>query len=271
MSDHPSTEMMLDGTAYERHGDPTTQPTVVLIHGLGLSRRLFDPMIAAYRAHFAVLSYDLYGHGESAPPPRTATLGLYAQQIAGLLDATGIGRAALVGFSIGGMINRRFALDHPHRLSALAILNSPHDRGEAAQLAVEDRAAKVREQGTMSTLPDALLRWFTPDFLAHHAPTVDRVRQWRAQVDAEGYAQIAWVLANGVRELIQPAQPIAAPTLVMTGEHDSGSTPAMAHAIANEISGAETHIVPRLQHLGLMEDPAAFTDPTVEFLKRTLT
>lgn len=267
---HPTTEMTLDGTAYERHGDPSRQPTVVLIHGLGLSRRLFDPMIEAFAEDFAVLLYDLYGHGESAPPPRRADLPLYAAQIAGLMDATGVQQAALVGFSIGGMINRRFALDFPDRLSALAILNSPHDRGEDAQQMVEDRAARVREQGTMSTLPDALKRWFTPRFLSEHPGQVDLVRQWRAQVDPEGYAQTAWVLAHGVRELIRPAQAITAPTLVMTCENDSGSTPAMSHAIAAEIPGAQTQIVPTLQHLGLMEDPKAFTDPTIAFLKRTL-
>ena len=269
---HPATEMTLSGTAFERHGgDPQARPAVVLIHGLGLSRRLFDPMIEAFSADFAVLTYDLYGHGESAPPPRTATLALYAEQIAGLLDTAGVERAALVGFSIGGMINRRFALDFPERLSALAILNSPHDRGETGQIMVEDRAAKVREQGTMSTLPDALVRWFTPAFLANHPGTVDQVREWRRQVDAEGYAQTAWVLAHGVRELIQPPQPITAPTLVMTSENDSGSTPAMAHAIAAEISGARTRIVPHLQHLGLMEDPEAFTRPTIDFLKGSMT
>lgn len=268
---HAATEMTLDGTAYERHGDPSRQPAVVLIHGLGLSRRLFDPMIEAFAEHFPVLLYDLYGHGESAPPPRTATLGLYAEQIAGLMDATGVERAALVGFSIGGMINRRFALDFPDRLSALAILNSPHDRGEDAQHMVEDRAARVREQGTMSTLPDALKRWFTPAFLAEHPAKVDLVRQWRAQVDPEGYAQTAWVLAHGVRELIRPQPPVAAPALVMTCENDSGSTPTMSHAIAAEIPGAQTQIVPTLQHLGLMEDPTAFSGPTIEFLKRTLT
>ena len=52
--------------------------------------------------------------------------------------------------------------------------------------------------------------------------------------------------------------------------NDSGSTPAMAHAIAAEIPGARTAIVPALQHLGLMEDPEAFAAPTLDFLKRTL-
>ena len=278
MSESPAIATAPDGTAFIRHngdkargeGQAADRPTVVLIHGLGLCQRLFDPMLAGFSAPFDLISYDLYGHGDSGPPPQTATLSLYSQQIAGLLDHLGIARAALVGFSIGGMINRRFALDHPERLSALAIWNSPHDRGAQAQQLVEDRAAQVRTEGTMSTLPAAIERWFTPGFRASQPDRVDLVRQWRQRVDLEGYAQTAWVLANGVPELVSPATPVTAPTLVMTAENDSGSTPAMAHAIATEIPGARTAIVPALQHLGLMEDPEAFTTPTLDFLKRTL-
>lgn len=278
MSESPAIATAPDGTAFIRHngdkargeGQAADRPTVVLIHGLGLCQRLFDPMLAGFSAPFDLISYDLYGHGDSGPPPQTATLSLYSQQIAGLLDHLGIARAALVGFSIGGMINRRFALDHPERLSALAIWNSPHDRGAQAQQLVEDRAAQVRTEGTMSTLPAAIERWFTPGFRASQPDRVDLVRQWRQRVDLEGYAQTAWVLANGVPELVSPATPVTAPTLVMTAENDSGSTPAMAHAIAAEIPGARTAIVPALQHLGLMEDPEAFAAPTLDFLKRTL-
>jgi pimeloyl-ACP methyl ester carboxylesterase len=77
------------------------------------------------------------------------------------------------------------------------------------------------------------------------------------------------VLAHGVRELIRPDPPVAAPALVMTCANDSGSTPAMAHAIAAEIAGAETVIIPQLQHLGLMEAPRAFTAPILDFLQGT--
>ena len=54
----------------------------------------------------------------------------------------------------------------------------------------------------------------------------------------------------------------------MTCENDSGSTPAMSHAIAAEIAGAEVQIVPTLQHLGLMEQPDLFSGPILEFLKK---
>ena len=88
-------------------------------------------------------------------------------------------------------------------------------------------------------------------------------------MDAESYAQAAWVLANGVVELIAPDPAVRAQALVMTCENDTGSTPKMSHDIAAEIDGAEVIIVPELQHLGLMEKPALFTKPIVEFLQRT--
>ena len=258
-----------NGTAYELSG-PADAPVIALIHGLGLSKALWCEHVPQLTSRYRVLNYDLYGHGQSAAPPETATLKVYSDQLAHLLISLELPSAAVIGFSIGGMINRRFALDHADMLGALVILNSPHDRGEQAQAQVEARAAMVREQGTMSTLDEALKRWFTPDYLLSGS-AVDLVRQWREQVDPESYAQAAWVLANGVRELIQPAPQISAPTLVMTCENDSGSTPAMSLAIAAEIKNAKTLIVPKLQHLGLIEDAQAFTQPILNFLDEQLT
>ncbi len=252
------------GTAYEIYGSEDTPP-LILIHGLGLCRRLWDDLLPAFAGH-RVITYDLYGHGESVPTPRPADLSLFAQQIAGLMDDLGIEQAHLIGFSIGGMINRRFALDYPERLASLVILNSPHDRGEAGQELVEARARSVRDQGAFSTFDAALKRWFTPDYLEKGSGPA-KVRAWREAVDPESYAQAAWVLAHGVRELIAPQPAITTPTLVVTSEQDSGSTPAMSRAIAAEIPGAENLIIPRLQHLGLMEEPAAFTTPMLRFLK----
>ena len=127
-----------DGTAFEVSG-PEGAPWVILIHGLGLSRALWDAHLPAF-SRYRVVRYDLLGHGQSAPVTGKCSLADYSAQIAGLMDHLGIVRAHLVGFSIGGMINRRFALDHPDRLASLVILNSPHNRGAQAQEAVEERA-----------------------------------------------------------------------------------------------------------------------------------
>ncbi len=255
-----------DGTCYEFNGREGA-PIIVLIHGLGLCSDLWKPHLKALSHNYRVLNYDLYGHGNSVPPPQKASLTVYAKQLADLMTTLKIEKAAIVGFSIGGMINRRFALDYSDKVSSLVILNSPHNRGEGLQSQVENRAKRVRDQGAMSTMDSALKRWFTPSYL-NTGDGAKKVMEWRELVDPESYAQAAWVLANGVRELIAPTSPINAATLVMTCENDTGSTPKMSHDIANEIAGSQTVIVPKLQHLGLMEDPDSFTNPILEFLER---
>ena len=258
-----------NGTAYDLSG-PDDAPLAVLVHGLGLNRHVWQWHEAALSARYRVLSYDLFGHGETAPPPTAPSLSLFSEQLRDLLDELGIADCALVGFSLGGMINRRFCLDHPDRVAALAILNSPHERSPEAQRLVEERAARTAEAGPAATIDATLERWFTPDFRAARPDAVARVRAWVLANDPATYAQCRQVLAEGVFELVRPDPPIAAPTLVMTAENDSGSTPAMAHAIASEIEGAETIVVPRLQHMGLVEAPASFTDSILRFLDKAI-
>ncbi|MCB1883113.1 MAG: alpha/beta fold hydrolase [Geminicoccaceae bacterium] len=258
--------MRAGGTAYDLAG-PADAPVLVLIHGLGLTRRTWADHLPALARDRRVLSYDLAGHGESAPPRRTPSLAVLSEQLRALLDALGVDRVALVGFSLGGMINRRFAMDHPDRVSALAVLNSPHERTPEAQRQVEARAAAG---GPAATIEETLERWFTPAFRRDRPDAVDRVRSMVLANDPDTYVRHRRVLASGVVELIRPEPPIALPTLVMTCENDAGSTPAMARAIAAEIAGAETIVVPGLRHLGLMERPALFTDPIRGWLDRVL-
>jgi pimeloyl-ACP methyl ester carboxylesterase len=257
------------GTAYELAG-PLEGPAVVLIHGVGLHRGIWQWHVPALAERYRVLTYDLPGHGESAPPAATPSLAVFGEQLRELLDHVGIAHAALVGFSLGGMINRHFALAHPDRVDALAVLNAPHERSPEEQARVEERARRVASGGSEATIEDALRRWFTEAFRERNADFLARVREWRAMADPASYAASVQVLAAGVPELVRPDPPIAQPTLVMTGEHDTGSTPAMARAIATEIAAARVRIVPGLQHLGLLERPEHFTGPVLEFLDTTI-
>lgn len=254
-----------NGSRYEISG-AADGAVVVLIHGLGLNRQVWDKYRGPLAQRYRVLTYDLYGHGDSVAPPQTPDLTLFSEQLVGLMDELAIQQCALVGFSLGGMINRRVAIDHPERVTALGILNSPHDRGSEAQARAERQAMDAAAGGPGATLEAAIERWFTPEFRKSHDIFVERVRQWVLANDAEIYAQCRQVLAAGVVELIRPQPPISHPTLVMTCEHDSGSTPAMSQAIASEIDGAGVIIVPDLKHMGLTENPSFFINSLFEFL-----
>ena len=259
-----------NGTVFDIYGaddmGADDRPVIALVHGLGLTRATWDGHIPHLAEHYRVLNYDLYGHGDSPPPPRRPDLSLFAEQLAELMDELAIAQSAIVGFSLGGMINRRFAMDFPTRVWALGILNSPHERGVEAQKLVEERAARSDEGGPGATLDATIERWFTPKFIRDHADIITRIRSWVLANDPAVYAQCRHVLAHGVLELIRPPVAVSVPSLVVTCAHDSGSPPAMSHAIASEIEGAETIIVPQLQHMGLVEAPMLFAEPVRNFL-----
>ena len=258
-------ETSANGTVFECHGDPNN-PAIALIHGLGLTRETWRDFIPRLSQDYHVINYDLFGHGQSAPPPQKPSVTLFSEQLNDLLDELGIARARVVGFSLGGMINRRFAMDHPERAMGLVILNSPHDRGEEAQKLVEQRAADTSAGGPGATLDATIERWFTPQFREQKPDVIEEIRHWVLANDPDTYAQCRMVLAHGVKELIRPEPPITHPSLVITCENDTGSTPKMSHDIATEIQDAKTIIIPSLQHMGLMERSDLFVEPMLEFL-----
>lgn len=260
-----TTQYTKDDTAYETCGNPAGLP-LVLIHGLGLSRSTWDGLMPALTESHRVIRYDLFGHGMSGLPPRTPDLKLFAEQIVNLMNHLSIPKAVMIGFSLGGMINRRLALDCEERVAGLVVLNSPHERNPEEQAKVETRACMTAEDGIEATLEETLKRWFTPDFIRNNSEAVDAVRQGVLANPLEAYAACRYVLAAGVVELIRPARPPELPTLVMTTSDDSGSTPAMSKAIAGEIPNAICTIIPNLQHMGLVERPDLFIKEIRPFL-----
>ncbi|MFN4142389.1 alpha/beta fold hydrolase [Aestuariivirga sp.] len=254
------------GTAYDVHGGG--EAAVVLVHGLGLNRRSWQWQVPALARDYRVITYDLHGHGESSPPPGAPSLTLFSEQLRELLDHLGIGKAAVLGFSLGGMIARRFAMDHPQRLWAIGILHSAHARDKAAHDAIQARVVQAAKDGPGATVEAALGRWFTDAFRRAQPGIMDEVRGWILANRREVYAPIYQVLVDGVTELVAPTPPIACPALVMTGDEDYGNSPEMSRAIAAEIPGSELVILPGLRHMALAEAPDLFTATLAGFLAR---
>ena len=255
-----------DGTAYRLTG-PQDAPVVVLIHGLGLTNVAtwpkIEPQIAA---QYRVLGYDLLGHGNSLIPATKPNLTSLSNQLTALLDELEISQATLVGFSLGGMINRRVAIDHPDRVTGLCILNSPHERDPELQAKVTNQAKDANAGGPGATIDAALERWFTPEFHQSQPAEVANIRSVVLENEPTNYAHHREILATGVTELIRPKPPINLPALVTTCENDTGSTPGMSRAIAHEIPNASLNIVPGLRHLGLIERPEIFAKSILGFL-----
>jgi len=254
-----------DGTSYDVVGKDHRR-AVVLVHGLGLNRHSWQWQTGALGEHYRVITYDLYGHGDSAAPPETPSLSLFSRQLRNLLDHLRMDTAAVGGFSLGGMIARRFAMDFPARLWALAVLHSAHQRSTEAHEAIAARVRQARSDGPAATADAALVRWFGDGFRERNPEMMALVRGWVIANRKDIYADIYEVLVDGVTELVGPSPPISTPTLVMTGEDDHGNSPEMARAIAAEIVGSRLVVLPQLRHMALAEAPELFNAELLSFL-----
>lgn len=249
------TQGTFDGTVYQTAGEG---PPVVLVHGLGLNRHMWKWYVEALAPHFRVVTYDLLGHGESVKHAAPYRMSQFVDQIEALCAHLDVDQCAIAGFSLGGIINRAYALSHPERVRALVILNSYHDRTEEQRAAVLQRVEQARQSGPTATIDAALERWFTPEFHAAHPEMLDQVRSWVTANDAEVYPHLYHLMAMCDADLVEPVRAIRCPTLIIAGEKDPGNTPAMAHAMAALIPDARVEVMPDLRHMGLCERPEAF-------------
>ncbi len=117
---------------YERSGGDG--PLLVLTHGFaGPSCVGWPPVLDEFRSRFDLVIYDVRAHGETTVPDdaSTVTMPQFAADLAGLMDALGIGQAHIAGVSMGGMVSAQFACDYPERVRSLALCDTV--AGNAAQ------------------------------------------------------------------------------------------------------------------------------------------
>jgi len=240
---------------------------VTLLHGVGSHLQAWDGVVAALRDEFTLLRYDLRGHANSGKPPGPYSLDDYVADLIALLDVQSVERTSLVGFSFGGMIAPAFAVRHPERVRALAIVSAVAGRTLAQRAGVVKRADELAQRGATMTVGAAIERWFTPEFRERNPEVIERQIQRVLGNDPAGYAAAYRVFAES--DIIDDLHKIRCPTLVMTGEHDTGSTPAMAGAIHGRIVGSRLVILPRYRHSLLIEATAEVVSEVRAFLRST--
>ena len=119
----------VDGTTLHYELAGAGPHLVVLTHGLGGDLEFWAAQVEPLAAHHRVLRWDLRGAGASAQPPGPYDVGLFARDLAALLDHLGVPVAHLVGHSGGGVVSQRFALDFPARTRSLVLCSTSSEVG----------------------------------------------------------------------------------------------------------------------------------------------
>jgi pimeloyl-ACP methyl ester carboxylesterase len=254
--------ILADGTHLRATGGGAP---LVLVHGVGIDLEIWEPLVPRLQSRRRVVRYDMQGHGLSARPPGPYRLDHFVDQLDRLARALGLDRFDLAGFSMGGLVAEAFAARFPERVRRLALLHTVHDRSPAERAAVAGRLAQVEAGDLEKSLATALERWLTPTFHAAHPEAVAAVEHRMRGNDPAAYLASYRVFATADAEVLALVDRIRCPTLVLTAEHDVGSTPAMAHALAARLPAATVVILPGLRHLSLLEDPQKVAASLEEF------
>lgn len=246
---------------YECRGD-RGRPALLLLHALGSSLAMWDAQAARYAADFFVVRYSMRGHGGSKIDAfREPDIDALARDACAVLDALGIGRAHWCGLSLGGMTAMWAAQRHAARVDRLVLANTAAHLPPATPWA--ERAALVQAQGVAPLADATMERWFTAGFRAREGQEVARIRGIFMATDPLGYASACCA----IRDMDQRGglAAIRAPTLVISGTQDAGTTPAHAAELADAIANAKLVALPAA-HLSSIEAADAFDAAVIAHL-----
>lgn len=241
-------------------------PWLTLSHSLACDSSMWDDQMALLTPHFKVLRFDTRGHGQSSAPLGPYTLEGLADDAFHLMQQLGIEHTHWLGLSLGGMIGQTFALKYPSRVKSLGLAATTSRGLPAAPAMWADRARIARTEGMSALKEPTLSRWYTAPSREAKLPVIERIAATIVNTPAEGYAGCCEAIAG--LDLTDRLGAIHCPTLVVVGQDDQGTPPAMSHIIHEHIAGSELHLIDNAAHLVNTEQPAAFNQVMMEFFLR---
>ena len=205
---------------YEVHGGG--QPLLLLHGGFGLTG-MFGEVLPLLARNRQVIAVDLQGHGRTADIDRPLRLELMAEDIAALITHLGLERADIMGYSMGGAVALRTAIQHPEVVRKLVVVSTPHKRAGW----YPDMVAAMGQMSAAS----APFMFETPMYQAYVA----------VAPDPEHFAVLCDKMGNMLSQDYDWSDEIAAltmPTMIVVGDAD-GFPPTQAAQFFELLGGGQ--------------------------------
>jgi 3-oxoadipate enol-lactonase len=239
-------------------------PWLTLSHSLAANTEMWDAQMQALNQHFKVLRYDIRGHGQTQSTPGPYTLNQLSDDVHALLLHLGIESTHWIGLSLGGMIGQTFAIQHPEMVSHTVIADSTGRGAPNAASMWGERAKLALSQGMRPLVEPTLQRWFTQDYREKNPEIMVQIGQMIANTPAEGYAGCCEAIAG--LDTLEKLRGLRTPCLVMVGEQDMGTPPAMSELIHQHWPASSYVVLPNAAHISNIEQAQMFTDAVLKFL-----
>tara|TARA_Y100000590_G_scaffold306425_1_gene345716 strand:- start:748 stop:1539 length:792 start_codon:yes stop_codon:yes gene_type:complete len=237
------------GTSYSLKKINEKTP-IVFIHGVGLSKEIWDPQINFFK-NYNTLTYDLLGHGKTPLKKTKVSFEDFSKQLVKLIKELNLDKIHLVGFSLGALIARHFASENSNKLSSLIIHGSIYKRTEEQKRVVQNRF-EVAKTKRPASKQNALRRWLSEDFLKKNPGIYKKIYSILDKNKHLDFLKCYKIFVNYVDD-DNMLKKINVNTLITTGENDVGSTPEMSRNLSKMIQGSRFIEIKKGKHLCSIE------------------
>ena len=220
------------------------QIPIVFVHGVGLTHEIWHPQLDFFKNR-STLSYDILGHGKSTLEKEKISFDDFSYQLIKLMDELNINKIHLIGFSIGSLIARNFATKFNDRLQSLILLGSIYKRSDEQQKIVNLRFEQAKKELKLSR--QALKRWFSDKYLENNPDIYDKISNILSSNNMQNFLKVYELFVNHKND--EDFEKIKVNTLVMTGEHDVGSTVEMSKELDKILQNSQLKIIKDGKHL----------------------
>ena len=241
-------------------------PALLLVHGFPLDHGLWAHQVATLKG-WRRIAPDLRGTGGSDAPADGYSMAAYADDLARLLDRLGASRAVVAGLSMGGYVAFELLRRHRDRVAGLILVDT---RAEAdtpdARAGRESLMEIARRQGPAAVADRMLPRLVGPTTQRTQPQVVPQVKEMASRWSVPG--MVGALAAMRDRPDSTPILPtIDVPTLVVVGEEDELTPPALSRAMTSAIPSAAMTTIAAAGHLSPLEAPSAVSRVMAEFLE----
>jgi pimeloyl-ACP methyl ester carboxylesterase len=233
-------------------------PPIVLIHGFGAALDWWDEIAPELAADHRVIRLDLIGHGGTEAPASGYTIERQAKLVAAVLDKLGVGRAVVIGHSMGGEVAIAFAEANPARVERLVLIDSPPKPETHFTLGTRLALTPVLGELLSRFTSDATIRRMLAQGFAPGFPVPDKFVADVKQLTYTAFRtahndSIAFETEKPVFERLMALQP-APPLLVVFGSRDALVAPESAK-LYERVAGAKVVILDGPGHSPMVEAP----------------
>jgi pimeloyl-ACP methyl ester carboxylesterase len=249
--------------SYEIQG---SGPAVILLHPFPTHHEFWLPVIPALESRYRLILPDLRGHGTSEIGQGPAFMGKHAADIARIMDAAGVGKAAFIVCSIGGYVVFEFLRRFRPRVSALALCNTRPQPDTAEARANRLKSAEsVVEQGAEPFFQAMVPKLFGPTSLSSRPDLVEGALRMMRKMSPEDISLVLRGMAERP-DSVPDLKHINLPTLIIMGEEDSLASAADGELMRQNIPGSRLKMIPKAGHYAPWERPEAVAPLLRQFL-----